>query len=113
VQQDTKISLDEETVTKEPDWKSRVVYVKERFIGKTSKGFEFTLPDDVIAIKRFRIQYDYLGGSIQMNHLSDIHQSSIEISNEHTNSWFTDIQIEEFNEDPEKMLGYKDILANA
>lgn len=48
-----------------------------------------------------------------MNHLSDIHQSSIEISNEHTNSWFTDIQIEEFNEDPEKMLGYKDILANA
>lgn len=48
-----------------------------------------------------------------MNHLSDIHQSSIEISNEHVNEWFTDIQVEEFNEDPSKMLGYKDILANA
>ena len=113
VQQETKISLDDETVTKDPNWKSKVVYVKERFIGKTSKGFEFKLPDDVIAVKRFRIQYDYLGGSIQMNHISDIHQSSIEISNEHTNSWFTDIQVEEFDDDPTKMLGFKDILSSA
>ena len=73
VQQETKISLDEETVTNEENWKSKIVVVKERFIGKTSKGFEYTLPDDVLAVKRFRIQYDYLGGSIQMNHISPIH----------------------------------------
>lgn len=93
IQQDTKVSLDDENQSRQRDFRTRVVIVKDRFRGATSKGFEFKIPDDVLAIKRFRIQYDYLGGSVQMNHLSPIHQSCIEISNEHVNNWFTDIQV--------------------
>lgn len=91
VQQETKISIDEENVTHQPGWKKKIVIVKERFIGKTCLSFEFKIPEDVIAVKRFRVQYDYFGASLSMNLISDIHQSCIEISNEHVNQWFTDI----------------------
>jgi hypothetical protein len=95
--QPTKISLDEENVSRKSDFKETIVIVKERFIGKTSKAFEYKLPDDVIAVKNFKIEYDYYGGSIQLNHLSDVHQSSIEISNEHSNDWCRDSYTEEFS----------------
>lgn len=86
--------------------------VRDRYIGALAKSFEYVLPSDVVAIKCFRIQYDYFGASMLLNVLSDTHQSSIEISNEHENEWFTDVYIEEYSENANKMQGYKDILAN-
>jgi hypothetical protein len=78
----------------------------------TSKGFEFTLPPEVFAVKRFKLQFDYFGGSIQLNHLSRSHQSSFEISNENLNSWETQVYIEEFKEAEEDMLGFKDVISS-
>lgn len=96
IDQPAKISLDDENVSRDEDFGTKIVIVNERFAGMTSKGFEFTLPPEVFAVKRFKLQFDYFGGSIQLNHLSRSHQSSFEISNENLNSWETQVYIEEF-----------------
>jgi len=78
-----------------------------------SKSFDYTLPDDVIAVKSFKIKYDHYGATMQVNHLSPVHQSAVCISNMDENRWFTDSYKEEVPEDPSKMNGFMDILSNA
>lgn len=65
-----------------------------------------------MAVRRFQLQFEYFGGSIQLNHLSRYHQSSFEISNENMNSWETQVYVEEFSEDPLDMQGFKDMITS-
>ena len=84
----------------------------------TCRVFDYTLPDDVLAVKSFKIYYEFFGGSINMTHCSPTHQSFEGISLHDNNEWHTETYVEEFvDDDPAKRAqskgGYKDILANA
>ena len=80
--------------------------------------FDYTLPDDVLAVKHFEMYYEFFGGAIGINHLSETHQSFEVISMRNNNNWHFEEYVEEFkDDDPVKRAnaqgGYKDILANA
>lgn len=74
---------------------------------------EYKFPSEVLAVRRCHIKFEFFGGSIQLNHTSRYHQTSFEISDEHMNSWETQIYVEEFSEDPLDMQGFKDIISSA
>lgn len=84
----------------------------------TCRTFDYTLPDDVLAVKYFEIYYEFFGGSINMTHLSPTHQSFTGISLHDDNKWYVETYKEELeDDDPVKRQhskgGYQDILANA
>jgi hypothetical protein len=83
----------------------------------TCRVFDYTLPDDVLAVKSFEVYYEFFGGAINMTICSPIHQSFVGISSHDDNNWYDESYKEEFeDDDPAKMNmskgGYKDILAN-
>ena len=83
----------------------------------TCRIFDYTLPDDVMAIKSFEIYYEFFGGAINMTIVSQTQQYFAGISSHDDNTWHDEIYKEEFeDDDPAKRAqtkgGYKDILAN-
>lgn len=112
IDQEAKLALDDHNQSRKPDFRERVVLVKERFKGATHCAFDYLVPEEVLAVKRFRIQFDFYGACMQMNILSGSHQSSYEISEHHGNLWDTKIYIEEFSEQKEEMHGFKDVIGS-
>jgi hypothetical protein len=57
------------------------------------------LPDDVIAVKSFEVYYEFYGAAVNLNHLSDTHQTFAGISMDDRNFWFDETYKEIFEED--------------
>ena len=112
-------SLDVNNESRKEDFKTRVVIDRNNFHGMTCRVFEYTLPEDVLAVQSFHVYYEFFGGAIGLNHLSPTHQSFIVISSEDSNQWWTETYEEKLDEaDMLKRaqggrLGYQDIIANA
>ena len=64
IAQADKISLDDEDAARKPEFGTTIVVVKERFAGATHTAFSYKLPPEVLAVRRFQIQFQYFGGSI-------------------------------------------------
>jgi len=114
-----QVSLDEKNEYRDPEFKKTSVVAEQgQFNGKTCRVFDYTLPDDVLAIKHFEIYFEFFGGAIGMTHLSPTHQSFEVVSMRNNNAWhFEEYKEEHEDDDPIKNAnskgGYKDILANA
>ena len=65
----------------------------------TCRIFDYTLPDDVMAIKSFEIYYEFFGGAINMTIVSQTQQYFAGISSHDDNTWHDEIYKEEFEDD--------------
>jgi len=88
--------LNDENQSRKPDFKERVVLFKERWFGAYCCSFNYTLPKEVLAIKKVHLQYEYYGATMLMHHCSKWHQSVIEVSNHPGNVWDNLAYNEEF-----------------
>ena len=65
--------MDTEDQAKKPDFKERVALSKPRYIGAYMCSFTYTLPKEVLAIKKVHLQFDYYGAEMNLHHLSKWH----------------------------------------
>lgn len=115
----SRTSLDINDISNAPDFRKKAVIDPGNFHGAICRVFEYTLPDDVLAVQSFHIYFEHWGGNIALHHLSPTHHSFAVISSEDNNNWWKESYEEKFDDDDllkkvyNGVVGYQDIIANA